>query len=145
MPVDTDQSQPERSRSYSALDDGRNDVMRHGNTTPESVQSLSQPGNMSVSNSVITVTSKPTRYPRKPIYHRGHLLYHPSKDKRILRAMKGSRDPGFGYDFREESEDANSRMKRKHSDSHDRLHNKAIRDGKYLAPPHASAWQHSPH
>ena len=23
--------------------------------------------------------------------------------------------------------------------------NKAIRDGKYLAPPHASAWQHSPH
>ena len=24
-------------------------------------------------------------------------------------------------------------------------YNKAIRDGKYLAPPHASAWQHSPH
>ena len=23
--------------------------------------------------------------------------------------------------------------------------NKAIRDGKYLAPPHASAWQRSPH
>ena len=22
---------------------------------------------------------------------------------------------------------------------------KAIRDGKYLAPPHASAWQRSPH
>ena len=123
VPVDTDQSQPERSRGYSALDDGRNDVTRHGNTTPESTQSLSQPGNMSVSNSYITVTSKPTRYPRKPIYHRGHLLYHLSKDKRILHAMKGLRDPGFLYDFREESEDANSRMKRKHSDSHDRLHN----------------------
>ena len=24
-------------------------------------------------------------------------------------------------------------------------YNKAIRDGKYLAPPHASAWQRSPH
>ena len=23
--------------------------------------------------------------------------------------------------------------------------NKAFRDGKYLAPPHASAWQRSPH
>ena len=25
------------------------------------------------------------------------------------------------------------------------IDNKAIRDGKYLAPPHASAWQRSPH
>ena len=25
------------------------------------------------------------------------------------------------------------------------VNNKAIRDGKYLAPPHASAWQSSPH
>ena len=24
------------------------------------------------------------------------------------------------------------------------IYNKAIRDGKYLAPPHASAWQRSP-
>ena len=27
----------------------------------------------------------------------------------------------------------------------DTCFNKAIRDGKYLAPPHASAWQRSPH
>ena len=28
---------------------------------------------------------------------------------------------------------------------HKAMINKAIRDGKYLAPPHASAWQRSPH
>ena len=70
-----------------------------------------------------------------------HKVYtNPSATKAVISINAGAQNFALPLLFRHDH--ASSR--------HDHAHlqyimNKAIRDGKYLAPPHASAWQHSPH
>ena len=106
-----------------------NDVMVRFNITPEFDQSVTEPSHVTLNDTQTTRTTQPEKYSPKPIYVRGHLVYHPSPwpRKHLSKILKMShqalRAPDYANDFRDEADGANSRRKRKHSSSRDRIQN----------------------
>ena len=106
-----------------------NDVMARFNITPEFDQSVTEPSHLTLNNTHTAMTTPTAMYAQKPIYIRGHLVYHPSPwpAKRMSKVLKGThealRAPDYAEEFRDEPGGANSRKKRKHSSSRDRTHN----------------------
>jgi hypothetical protein len=110
-----------------------NDVLTMFKTTPGLDRNTSYPGNVTddVKLAFITTTQRVLPYSPRAIYIRGHLLHHPSPDKSIFNPIKSS--PGVlrapnsiqrskVRNFDEEPDGANSRKKRKHILSRDRIH-----------------------
>ena len=130
--IDTGQLQQNTSYNGSSSDDVINNV-----TSINSAFYMNTSLPVSVTDILVTITTNPLiTYSRKPIYHRGHLIYHPSPEKRIFNPIKESRDELAATDsidyFRDELVDANSRIKRKHTSSRSSVH-----DYNFLYDKHA--------
>jgi hypothetical protein len=124
----SDQSYQPVSAEANISDSGVNDVTSLFNITTEYDQNVSYPSNMTNNGNLVAITTlSPKSYSRRPIYIRGHLLHHPSPDKRIFHSAEGSsralRAPNSVDYLQEETDDTNSRKKRKHRLSWDRVHN----------------------
>ena len=127
--IDTGQSQQNISYNGSSSNGVINNVSILPSINPAFDMNTSLPVN--VTDILVTITTKqPMTYSRKPIYHRGHLIYHPSPEKRIFKPINESRD--YVDNFRGELVDANSRTKRKHTSSRSSVH-----DSNFLYDKHA--------
>ena len=112
--------------------DVSNDVTMRSTTTPLLDNAATEASGDVINDTLVAGTTKPVTFSHKPIYIRGHLLYHPSPwpRKHLSKPVKESHDalraPEYTDDFWDATDGTNSRTKRKHGSSRDLIQNYKI-------------------
>jgi hypothetical protein len=135
-PVGHESEQSSQNQSYDKItaDTTKNDILTRFNITSVLNNTMSKPSKVAHNGEFVlpVTTQRPLSYSRRPIYIRGHLLYHPSPDKRTFHPSEGShgalRAPNSIHlsradNLRGEPDSKNNRKKRKQSPSKDRFYN----------------------
>ena len=131
---ETDQSSQNQAYDNITADTAMNDILTRFNITSALDHKLYNPSSVTHNGEHVlpVTTQRPSSYSRRPIYIRGHLLYHPSPNKRTFHPREGShgalRAPNSihlsnGDNARGELENKSNRKKRKQSPSKDRFYN----------------------